>query len=268
MPFPADAGGAMIAPALHSLEQEYALYIEREIEDYKMRVPRAHLFALADAARQAMVDAPQLVLDEILLRDAVDHEISRRLRLPSFRTWQRKYLRALEELRRPERWGLAAGEPLVQALPSVAHTHALVADQRPEQSALFLAANGCTVTTLTQEEDVLERVLQAAQDVGLDARVTGVVADLGGWWPTEYLTTVVCSPAAFGHLSPARRAEVIATLQSATTDGGVHLVETIVAGRKALTVKELRERYRGWDCEVVADEARGTRTFVARKERS
>jgi hypothetical protein len=37
---------------------------------------------------------------------------------------------------------------------------------------------------------------------------------------------------------------VIEVLKSATLDGGVHLVETIVAGQTALTIDELRAQYR------------------------
>jgi hypothetical protein len=39
---------------------------------------------------------------------------------------------------------------------------------------------------------------------------------------------------------------VIEVLKSATLDGGVHLVETIVAGQTALSIEELRSQYRGW----------------------
>ena len=57
---------------------------------------------------------------------------------------------------------------------------------------------------------------------------------------------------------------VITLLQSATADGGVHLVETIVAGQVALTEDELRTHYRDWDVRFVADTG-DARTFVATK---
>jgi hypothetical protein len=73
---------------------------------------------------------------------------------------------------------------------------------------------------------------------------------------------VVCTPAAFGGLSDTERAHVITLLQNATADGGVHLVQTLVAGRRALSIEELRLRYLGWTVEVQTDERE---TFLARK---
>jgi hypothetical protein len=58
---------------------------------------------------------------------------------------------------------------------------------------------------------------------------------------------------------------VIAVLQSATADGGVHLVETILAGSSA--IDELRSKYSGWDVSV--ESANGdAQVFLARKEQS
>ena len=82
--------------------------------------------------------------------------------------------------------------------------------------------------------------------------------------PLHPLTAVVCTPAAFAGLSPEERLHAIEVLQSATRDGGVHLVETIVAGQVALSVDELAERYAGW--EVSVENGLGASpTFVARK---
>ena len=70
-------------------------------------------------------------------------------------------------------------------------------------------------------------------------------------------------PAAFAGLSAAERARVIQVLQSATADGGVHLVQTIAAGKRTpVSLEELRRRYRGWD--VTVDESAPS-SFIARK---
>jgi hypothetical protein len=58
---------------------------------------------------------------------------------------------------------------------------------------------------------------------------------------------------------------VLHLLQSATADGGVHLVETILAGQTALDLDELRASYTGWDVSIEGDASGGGRTFVARK---
>jgi hypothetical protein len=60
------------------------------------------------------------------------------------------------------------------------------------------------------------------------------------------------------------RIAVIELLKEATTDGGVHLVETIVAGQEAMSVAELRDRYVGWEISVERD-GTASKAFVARK---
>jgi hypothetical protein len=57
---------------------------------------------------------------------------------------------------------------------------------------------------------------------------------------------------------------VIEVLKSATLDGGVHLVETIVAGQTAMTIDELRAQYRGWSISVEREDTPSP-TFFARK---
>jgi hypothetical protein len=106
-------------------------------------------------------------------------------------------------------------------------------------------------------------VLDAAEAVGLGERVRATGNGIGDWTPDAPLTAVIYTPAAFAGLRAAERARVIEVLQSATEDGGVHLVQTIAAGKRApVSLDELRRRYRGWDVSVVED---GPSTFVARK---
>ena len=138
-----------------------------------------------------------------------------------------------------------------------------------EGPALYLAARGCAVTAVEPAEDAVERVVRAAEAAGLTERVRSYCADLGGWAPDVELHAVVCSPTAFAGLTSQDRARVIEVLQSATADGGVHLVETIAAGTESLhdgfPLEELRSRYRGWTISV--EKTVGLReTFMARKE--
>ncbi len=106
-------------------------------------------------------------------------------------------------------------------------------------------------------------VLDAAEAVGLGERVHATSDGLGSWTPEAPLTAVINTPAAFAGLRAAERARVIQVLQSATEDGGVHLVQTIAAGKRApVGLEELRRRYDGWEV-TIAEE--GARTFVARK---
>jgi len=130
------------------------------------------------------------------------------------------------------------------------------------RALLYLAANGCDVTAVAKDEDV-QRVLDAAEAAGLAERVRATGNGLGSWTPDAPLTAVIYTPAAFAGLSATERARVIEVLQSATEDGGVHLVQTIAAGKRApVSLDELRRRYRGWDVTVVEG---GASTFVARK---
>jgi hypothetical protein len=250
-----------------SLKHEYELFVEQEIENYKESVPRSVLLGIGDEAVASLSAAPQFALTELLLCEEVDRLIFRRLRLPSYDTWRRRRLKLIDELRRPEHWGLRSDDVLVRALPTSAEGRVLVAGAADEVSALYLAANGCDVTTLTAESEALERVMQAAIGAGLAGRVHAQIGDLSSWTPEVPLNAVIVNPSVLDGLSAAERTRVIQVLQSATMDGGIHLVQTIVASNKAngaLSLEELRTRYRGWTVTVERADGR-SKTFLARK---
>lgn len=256
----------MLPDLPRSLRHEYELYIEREIETYKNSVSRSVLLSIGDEAVAILRAQEQLALalDEMVLWDQVDSIIKKRLRLPAYRTWQRRRLKFLEKYRQLDQGEPGPMDALVRALSPIAEKHVLVAGERAQETALYLAANGCNVTALDHEEEVLDRVMHAAAAAGIATRVHAHVCDLGQWSPDLPLHAVICTPTAFAGLSPRERARVIELLQGATTDGGVHLVETIIAGQAAMSVEELTTRYTGWDISVDGrDESAGT--FLARK---
>jgi hypothetical protein len=258
-----------------SLKYEYELYVEREIEDYKDSIPRSAILKIGDEAVAALANQPQVALTELLIWQEVDRIISRRLRLPSYQTWRRRRLRELEKYRRPETWGLDPNAAVVRALGHAPDRHVLVAGISAEAQALYLAANGCAVTALDPAAESMQRMVAAAQQAGLHDRLRTYSCDLAGWNPDVELHAVVCGAAALAGLSPADRARVIDVLQSATADGGVHLVETIVAGTQdvgvddaptiVLSLEELQSRYRGWNVSLERTRENGARTFLARK---
>jgi hypothetical protein len=253
-------------PSPRSLRAEYQEFVEREIEDYKNSVSREFLYSIAAEADVALGGGAQLGMRDVLLADEVDRIIAKRLRLPTYETWRKRLLKNANELRRPEHWGLRPDTPLKQAIP--AHTAAasvLVAGPRIEGSALYFAANGCEVTAVESEVAVVNKVLQSAKDAGLTEKLRGFVADLVSYTPDGPLAAVVCTPAAFAGLSAFEREQVIAILQRATSDGGVHLIETLVAGQAVLSEDELRQRYDGWEIKLVPEPG-ATRTFVAKKQ--
>jgi hypothetical protein len=250
-----------------SLRHEYELYIEQEIENYKESIPRAAILAIGDEAAAKLAAEPQFVLTELLLLEEVDRIIFRRLRLPKYDTWRRKRLKLHEEMRRPEHWGLSASDALVRTIERASETgstsRVLIAGESAHRSALFFAANGCDVTTIETEEAAVQRVMEAAIQAGLAERVHAVATELDEWTPQSPLHAVICSHSALKDLPTRDQERVIAVLQGATRDGGVHLVETIAAGSAA--IDELRARYQGWQISVEA--AKGDQqVFLARKE--
>jgi hypothetical protein len=252
-----------------SLRYEYELYVEREIEDYKNSVSRSALMSLADEAMRRIGNSDQIGMTELLLAAEVDKLIARRLRLPTYDTWRKRRQRNASEMQRPEHWGLRGDTPLKAVIPKVAGTGSvLVTGARVEGSALYLAANGCDVTAVEPEADVVERMMEAARDAGLDEKVRGTVGELHTYLdaspPMDPLTAVVCTPAAFSGLSTDERARVIDVLKSATLDGGMHLVETIIAGSSMIDEEELRRQYDGWTISIVPDKG-ASKTFVAKK---
>jgi len=201
-----------------SLRYEYELFVEREIENYKESIPRSAILKIGDDAVAVLQSQPQLALTEILLCAEVDRIIQGRLRLPSFATWRKRRLKALKEFSRPERWGFRADSALARAALSVAEGHVLVAGVSAEGPAIYLAANGCAVTAVDTTEDVLERVLNAAAEVGLTSRVRCVGEALANWSPDRPLNAVVVAAAALSGLSTVERARAIELLNHRLAD--------------------------------------------------
>ncbi|MEO7083527.1 MAG: hypothetical protein ABI442_14380 [Gemmatimonadaceae bacterium] len=250
-----------------SLKHEYELFVEQEIENYKESVPRGVLLGIGDEAVSQLFAQPQFALTELVLCEEVDRIIFKRLRLPTYSAWRRRRQKMIDELRKPTHWGLSPNDMLVRTLSPSGEGRVLLAGASDEGSALYLAANGCQVTTLTSEGDALERVMQAAIGAGLAGRVHAQMGDISTFTPDLPLNAVIVNPSVLDGLSADERTRVIEVLQSATLDGGIHLVQTIAtAGRAsgAVSLEELRSKYRGWT--VTVERSDGTsKTFLARK---
>ncbi len=78
----------MTSPASPS-RQLYHAWVEQRIEDFKDSISRDELLEFADEAVQELYADPegQYTLTEIVLRDAVDMLLFRRLGLPSYKQW-------------------------------------------------------------------------------------------------------------------------------------------------------------------------------------
>jgi hypothetical protein len=247
-----------------SLKHEYEVYVEQEIENYKFSLSRQAMLRIGDEAVANLLESPQAEFGEIVLCSEVDRIIRQRLRTPSYSTWRRRRVKLLAQYRNPGHWGLAADAPLVREIVADADSHVLVAGvEHREGPVLYLAAHGCQVTAVEENEEAVDRVVAAAGVVGLMSRVHGEPIGLGSWCPNAPFNAVVVTPKAFSGLSADQRTRVIDVLQGATLDGGVHLVETLIVGESAVTIEELRARYHGWDVSLVADGS--ANTFLARK---
>ena len=256
--------------APRSLRHEYELYLEDEIEAYKESVPRSALLAIGDEAVDVLRTMPQASLDQLVLCDEVDRIITRRLKLPSYRTWRRRYMARIAELRQPEHWGFRAEGPLVRELvASCEGEHVLVAGIDDGDAVMFSAALGCAVTAVGHEPEAVGRTVAAAEASGLGRRVRACVSDLDGWIPDAGLRVVLCSTGALSRVGVNAREEVIDTLQRATLPGGTHFVRaprgTCASFDAPPTwLAELKPHYAGWA--TTLEDCGGDRpTFVARK---
>jgi hypothetical protein len=239
------------------------LFVEEEIENYKESIPRNALLSIGDEAVAALSEQPQFVLTELMLAEEVDRIIFRRLRLPTYQTWRRRRLKLLREIRRPEHWGLQATDVVVRSLRPTDDARILVAGAAAEASALYLAANGCDVTTVAAEDDVIERVLSAAAAAGLGERIHAQRADMSEWAPESKLDAVIVMATALHGLTNRQRARIIELLQGATAEGGIHLVHA-PNSQHTPTLQELEKRYRGWSITLERDGS--SEILLARKE--
>ncbi len=247
-----------------SLKHEYELYVENEIENYKESVSRSAILKIGDEAAASLRSGEQFAMDELLLWAEVDRIIRKRLRIPGYDTWRRKRMKMLEEYRRPEHWGIRPDGVLAREIHPPAESKVLVAGGDIDRTALYLAAHGCNVTAVDREVVPLERVMNAAHAAGLGDRIQSYVADITDWSPDVPLGALVCTPEAFTGLSLEERGRAFDLLQEATRDGGVHLVGTIVRGKRGVSVAELRRQYKGWAISI-EDDSSSSKSFVARK---
>ncbi|HZK78756.1 MAG TPA: hypothetical protein VFC35_07600 [Gemmatimonadaceae bacterium] len=257
----------MALSAPRSLKYEYDLFVENEIEIYKDSISRTVLLKIGDEAVASLHNQAQFAMDEIVLCDEVDKIIRKRLRIPTYATWRKRELKRRneqEEFRRPEHWGVPADSALAREVHLQPQAHVLVAGAEGASAARYLAAQGCSVTAINSEVADGES-LDPADAKLLAGRIESVPGGLMGWSPEEPLSAVVCTPAAFAGLTASQRSKVFAILQSATRDGGVHLVDTLIQNHAEPSLSELRRNYKGWTISVV-DQGTSSRSFLARKE--
>ena len=239
----------LLSTPTRSLKHEYATYVDLEIERYKDSIPRSSLLKLADDAVASLSVGAQLELSELLLCDAVNELIMRRLKIPAYDRWRRIRLRMLEQFRRVEHWGLSATQHLADAVRPQDHPHVVVAGPHVEERTLYLAAHGAHVTALGElnDEALVNKVLVSAAQAGLSCQVVGCADGIDEWLPAAPVRAVVWHAQVLDSLSPERRARILAHLQNATAAGGVHYIEGVpTESRTTASIRSLLANYPGW----------------------
>lgn len=239
----------LLSTPTRSLKHEYATYVDLEIERYKDSIPRSSLLKLADDAVASMSAGAQLELSELVLCDAVNELIMRRLKIPPYDRWRRNRLKMLEQFRRAEHWGMSATQHLVDAVRPQDHPHVVVAGPHVEERTLYLAAHGAHVTAIGEldDEELVTKVLVAAAQAGLSGQVVGCADGLDEWSPVVPVRAVIWHAQLLDDLTPEKRASVLAHLQNATAAGGVHFIEGVPAeSRRTASVRALIAHYPGW----------------------
>jgi hypothetical protein len=235
----------------HSLKQEYEEFILQRIEEFKDRLSRTELLALADEAVQELETeaAEQLLLTELMMLEHVDRLIVRRLRLPSYRRWRERHLRLRQAQRQPSHWGLDPDTPLAELAGRLDPGDlAIVLGSGAVPAALFLAGLEIDVLLLDRDLAAVEAAESRAAAEAIATRFQALVVDLGGWFPDATPSLVVIDPATMATLEVSLRAQVVETLKDRTTPGGVHCV--LPAERRSdvipLAAEALQSHYAGW----------------------
>lgn len=209
--------------------QRYHAYLMQRIEDYKNSLAREDVLRLGNDAASELQDARegQYFLTEVLMQETVDRLIIKRLRLPSFAKWRRKYAKVREAQREPTHWGIERGNAIAAILPRLEPgDHALVVGGGAEPAAYLLAAHELRVTCFFADDATCTRIENRMAAESLSGDFEAFVVMLGCWFPRleTPMDLVVVDAATLAELPGARRLDLMARLQDVTRPGGVHAV--------------------------------------------
>ncbi len=232
--------------ASDSARLRYDAFRAREIEYYKQVVPHRTLLRLADHARSRMHARGEFSLGDITLAYEVDDIIAERMRLPTFRVWERSAAAALHT---PSLRGVvsARAAQLLLQTPQAFAPQSVVVMVQPRTSDAWSAFAGQGRQVVIVEPDRIERdaIAARANENGHTALVHTVP-----WHDviqsSEPFASVILSPAACTDLADWEADELLDTLKSRTAHGGAHIIEGLFAERLALPRTMLRRHYGAW----------------------
>ncbi|MGB7212928.1 MAG: hypothetical protein WBC97_09880 [Gemmatimonadales bacterium] len=233
--------------ATASPQQRYQEFLVHRIEAYKNSRSRQDLMRLAEEALavQGASTEGQLFLTEVMMLDCVDRLISKRLKLPTFKTWKQRYGKRAAAQREPAYWGVADTHPVATLLSRCEPAdHALLIGSGTEALAPLLAAHDVEVTFLAGSLPVVERVERLAVDESLAGALEAFVVQVGRPWlpPAERPTQIVVLDAGeVGALGETDLRSFVVALQDRIAEIGAHVLLG-PSGR----ISELRSWYPGW----------------------
>ncbi len=212
-----------------SLKQQYHEYVLQRIESYKNSLGRDRLLEIGGEAATDMQEAfsGQFLLTEVLMQEAVDRLIMKRLRLPAFGKWKLQHVQRRRAQREPTHWGLEPDGALAALLPRIeAEDIVLVAGPAAAPAAYLLAAHDAVVTFIAADLGSVERVESGLAGEALASTAECFFVQPGCWLPpfSSALDLLVLDASSLGDVEPADRAVFIRQLQSVTAPGGVHLI--------------------------------------------
>ena len=243
---------------LPSLRQRYEQYLFQRIEDYKNSISREELLGVGnDAVSELQNDSEgQYFLTEVLMQDAVDKMIQKRLGLPSFGRWRQKFAKLRLAQREPTHWGLERKTVLSLVLERLEPgDHVVVIGGGAEAAVFLLAAHDARLTCLFEDNPTCTRIENRMAAESLSADFEAFVVQLGVWFPTIALPAqlVVIDAGTLAGLTASCRIALMARLQDWTMPGGLHAV----VGRPGSVAPETwLSLYPDWE-RVVHRETRG-----------
>ncbi len=243
----------------HSLQQRYQEYILQRIEDYKNSISRQELLGIGDDAMGELHSDPegQLSLAEVLIQDAVDQLIKKRLRLPPFKRWRQKFVKLRQAQREPTHWNLERRGAVAAMLERLEPgDHAIVIGGGAEASVYLLAAHDIRLTCLFEDNATCSKIETRLAGEALTGDCDAYVVRLGAWFPPvdRPVQVGVLDAGILAELPAPRRLALLAWLQDLTAPGGLHAVMSRPGSTPAETWLSL---YPDWERVRLKSESRG-----------
>lgn len=260
----------LLAPAvrrrpLRSLRQQYDLYVMDRIEHYKNSIPRGELLRLATESMDDIDESgeSQFVLTEMVIQEAVDARIKRRLGVKSFEAWRKYFPKLRAGQRDPIHWGMDSGHLVAGLAPRLEPgDHVLVVGSGAESCAYLLAAHEATVTFLDGDFGVIERTEHRVAAESLSSTFFAICVQFGKWLPcVTPCDLAVIDAGTLAALSPGERRVLLSELQELTVPGGMHALVPDALGSGP---EGFAGHYASWTREAMPPAGRRARGTVSR----